>query len=201
MSTFYLTTPIYYPNARPHVGSAYTTIVCDVLARYKRMCGYDVAFLTGTDEHGEKLERAAVMAGKSPTDFVTEKRKLFIELWEKLGMPVSVYPEGDHDSLRFIYTGHPDHEKSVRRMLLRAKEKGYITKRQYEGRYCVSDERYISDGAEPANCDICGRPAELVSEENYFFKLSAFQQRLLDYYEKHPAFVQPEYRMNGSKAS
>ena len=109
MSTFYLTTPIYYPNARPHVGSAYTTIVCDVLARYKRMCGYDVAFLTGTDEHGEKLERAAAAAGQSPSEFVAEKRKLFVELWEKLGIPVKVYPESDRDSLRFIYTTHPDH--------------------------------------------------------------------------------------------
>jgi methionyl-tRNA synthetase len=230
MSTFYLTTPIYYPNARPHVGSAYTTIVCDVLARYKRMCGYDVAFLTGTDEHGEKLERAAAAAGQSPAEFVIEKRKLFIELWEKLGMPVSVYPDADHDSLRFIYTGHPDHEKSVRRMLVAAKiyplrycancglyvhgveppscpkcdgtlePKAVIYKRQYQGRYCVSDERYISDGADPANCDICGRPAELISEENYFFRLSAFEKPLLDYYEKHPAFVQPEYRMNEVKS-
>ncbi len=200
MKTFYLTTPIYYPNARPHVGSAYTTIVCDVLARYKRMCGYDVAFLTGTDEHGEKLERAAAAAGQTPSQFVAEKRKLFIQLWEKLGIPVSVYPEGKPDSLRFIYTTHPDHEKSVRHMLLRAEKNGYITKRRYEGRYCVSDERYISEGTDPVNCDVCGRPAELISEENYFFKLSAFQDRLLELYEKHPEFVQPDYRRNEVKS-
>ena len=175
MSTFYLTTPIYYPNARPHVGSAYTTIVCDVLARYKRMCGYDVAFLTGTDEHGEKLERAAAAAGKSPSEFVAEKRELFVQLWEKLGIPVKVYPESDQNSLRFIYTDHPDHVTSVQRLLIRARENGFIYKRRYEGRYCVSDERYISDNTDPVNCDICGRPAELISEENYFFKLSAFQ--------------------------
>ncbi len=199
MKTFYLTTPIYYPNARPHVGSAYTTIVCDVLARYKRMCGYDVAFLTGTDEHGEKLERAAAAAGQTPSQFVAEKRKLFVQLWEKLGIPVSVYPEGKPDSLRFIYTTHPDHEKSVRRMLLRAKENGHITKRKYEGRYCVSDERYISDGAEPANCDVCGRPAELISEENYFFRLSEFRGKLLGLYSERPWFVQPDYRMNEVK--
>src|SRR5271166_2156188 len=103
MKKLFLTTPIYYPNARPHVGSAYTTIVCDVLARYKRMCGYDVAFLTGTDEHGEKLERAAAAAGQSPSQFVAEKRKLFVQLWEKLGIPVSVYPyaDGKPDALRF----------------------------------------------------------------------------------------------------
>jgi methionyl-tRNA synthetase len=238
MSTFYLTTPIYYPNARPHVGSAYTTIVCDVLARYKRMCGYDVAFLTGTDEHGEKLERAAAAAGMSPSDFVTEKRKLFVELWEKLDIPVKVYPESDRDSLRFIYTTHPDHRRSVRRMLLRAKSyplrycancklyvhgvappscpkcdgtlepKAVIYKRQYQGRYCVSDERYISDGTDPVNCDICGRPAESISEENYFFRLSAFGPSkpdgddgpLLSLYRDNPNFVQPSYRMNEVKS-
>jgi methionyl-tRNA synthetase len=209
MRTFYITTPIYYPNARPHVGSAYTTIVCDVLARYKRMCGYDVAFLTGTDEHGEKLERAAAAAGQSPSQFVEEKRKLFVRLWEKLGIPVSVYGTGksayatpDRDSLRFIYTNHPDHERSVQRLLKLAQKNspGVIYKGKYEGRYCVSDERYIADGSEPADCDICGRPAELISEENYFFKLSAFQNRLLELYEKHPEFVQPDYRRNEVKS-
>src|SRR5215472_15325720 len=186
MKTFYLTTPIYYPNARPHVGSAYTTIVCDVLARYKRMCGYDVAFLTGTDEHGEKLERAASAAGLSPREFVAEKRKLFTDLWKKLGI----------ENTHFVYTDQPDHVTSVQRMLSRAREHGYIDKRRYEGRYCVSDERYISDGTDPVDCDICGRPAELISEENYFFKLSAFEQRLLDLYDKSPGFVQPDFRRN-----
>ena len=186
MKTLYLTTPIYYPNARPHVGSAYTTIVCDVLARYKRMCGYDVAFLTGTDEHGEKLERAAADAGLSPREFVAEKRKLFTDLWKKLGI----------ENTHFVYTDQPDHVTSVQRMLIRAREHGYIDKRRYEGRYCVSDERYISDNTDPVNCDICGRPAELISEENYFFKLSAFQQRLLDLYENSPEFVQPDFRRN-----
>ena len=200
MKEFYITTPIYYPNARPHVGSAYTTIVCDVLARYKRMCGYDVAFLTGTDEHGEKLERAAAAAGQSPIQFVAEKRKLFVQLWEKLGIPVTVYPDCKPDSLRFIYTTHPDHERSVQRLLVRARERGFVDKRRYEGRYCVSDERYISEGTDPVNCDICGRPAELISEDNYFFKLSAFQDRLLELYDEHPEFVQPGYRRNEVKS-
>jgi methionyl-tRNA synthetase len=186
MRTFYLTTPIYYPNARPHVGSAYTTIVCDVLARYKRMCGYDVAFLTGTDEHGEKLERAATAAGLTPREFVAEKRKLFINLWKKLGI----------ENTHFVYTDQPNHVTTVQGMLIRAREHGYIDKRRYEGRYCVYDERYISDGTEPVNCDICGRPAELISEENYFFKLSAFERRLLDLYEKNRGFVQPDFRRN-----
>ncbi|MGA3327610.1 MAG: methionine--tRNA ligase [Terriglobia bacterium] len=200
MKKFFLTTPIYYPNARPHVGSAYTTIVCDVLARYKRMCGYDVAFLTGTDEHGEKLERAAVAAGLSPRDFVAEKRKLFVQLWEKLGMPVKVYPQSDPTSLRFIYTDHPDHVTSVQRLLIRARENGYIYTHRYEGRYCISDERYVSDNTDPVNCDICGRPAELISEDNYFFKLSAFEKPLLELYETHPDFVKPDYRMNEVKS-
>jgi methionyl-tRNA synthetase len=188
MKKFYLTTPLYYPNARPHVGSAYTTIVCDVLARYKRMCGEDVAFFTGTDEHGEKLERAAAAAGVSPREFVAEKRKLFLELWKKLGI----------DYTHFAYTDQADHVTSVQRLLRRAQENepGVVYKGQYQGRYCVNDERYISDGAEPANCDICGRPAELISEENYFFKLSAFQERLLAHYAQHPEFVQPDFRRN-----
>jgi methionyl-tRNA synthetase len=192
MKKFYLTTPLYYPNARPHVGSAYTTIVCDVLARYKRMCGEDVAFFTGTDEHGEKLERAAAAAGVSPREFVAEKRKLFLELWKKLGI----------DYTHFAYTDQADHVTSVQRLLRRAQENepGVIYKGRYQGRYCVSDERYIADGAEPADCDICGRPAELISEENYFFKLSAFQQRLLDHYKNNPEFVKPDYRLNEVKS-
>src|SRR5690242_9225801 len=192
MKTFYLTTPLYYPNARPHVGSAYTTIVCDVLARYKRMCGYDVAFLTGTDEHGEKLERAAADAGVSPREFVAEKRKLFIELWEKLGIKYK------QDYTHFVYTDQPDHITSVQRMLRLAQqnEPGVVEKRRYEGRYCVFDEMYVSEGSEPVACPNCGRPTELISEENYFFRLSAFEKRLLDHYKKHPEFVQPDFRRN-----
>jgi methionyl-tRNA synthetase len=187
MKTFYLTTPIYYPNARPHVGSAYTTIVCDVIARYKRMCGYDVAFLTGTDEHGEKLQRAAEAEGKSPAEFVASKRELFRKLWRVLN--ISEY--------RFVHTSqNPDHVRSVQWMLQQAEKNGYIEKKRYEGRYCVSDERYVSDNTDAVNCDICGRSAELISEENYFFKLSAFQDRLLELYEKHPEFVQPHFRHN-----
>ncbi len=189
---FYLTTPLYYPNARPHVGSAYTTIVCDVLARYKRMCGYDVAFLTGTDEHGEKLERAASAAGLSPRQFVAEKRKLFVDLWKKLGI----------DYTHFVYTDQPNHVTSVQRMLRLARqhEPGVIEKRRYQGRYCVFDEMYVSEGSEPVNCPNCGRPAELISEDNYFFKLSAFEDRLLDLYEKHPEFVRPDFRLNEVKS-
>ena len=190
MSKFYLTTPLYYPNARPHVGSAYTTIVCDVIARYKRMCGDDVAYLTGTDEHGEKLQRAAEAAGVEPAAFVAEKRKLFTDLWKKLGIDYS----------HFVYTDQPGHATSVQRLIRLAQKNQYIYKEHYQGRYCVHDERYVSDGTDPANCDICGRPAELINEENYFFKLSAFQDRLLELYEQQPNFVQPDYRMNEVKS-
>ncbi|HEY6290377.1 MAG TPA: methionine--tRNA ligase [Terriglobia bacterium] len=195
MNRLYLTTPIYYPNARPHVGSAYTTIVCDVLARYKRMCGYDVAFLTGTDEHGEKLQRAADAAGMPVERFVAEKRELFRNLWHTLG--ISEY--------RFVHTSqNPAHRESVQWMIRQADKAGYIDKKKYVGRYCISDERYVSDGPEPANCDVCGRPAELISEENYFFKLSAFgpsepgreDGKLMELYRDNPQFVQPDFRRN-----
>jgi len=188
---FYLTTPIYYANSRPHVGSAYTTIVCDVIARYKRTCGYDVAFLTGTDEHGEKIARAAADAGMQPGDFVAREREHFRRLWRELGI----------SECRFVHTSqNPDHVKSVQWMIEQARKAGYIEKRKYEGRYCIYDERYVSDSTEPINCDICGRPAELVSEENYFFKLSAFQDKLLELYHTNPQFVQPEFRMNEVKS-
>lgn len=199
MSKFYLTTPIYYPNARPHVGSAYTTIVCDVIARYKRMCGYDVAFLTGTDEHGEKLRRAAEEAGKSPAEFVAEKRKLFTSLWQSLGIPR--YSSENPAGYRFVHTSqNSGHVESVHWMIRQAQKAAYIEKRKYEGRYCIFDERYVSDSTEPVNCDICGRPAELISEENYFFKLSAFQERLLKLYDERPDFVRPDFRMNEVKS-
>jgi methionyl-tRNA synthetase len=211
MKKFYITTPIYYPNARPHVGSAYTTIVCDAIARYKRMCGYDVAFLTGTDEHGEKLQRAADAAGMPVEQFVAEKRELFKALWRTLGMGEfqsiesldrrSTEPSTPPIKRLFVHTSqNTAHVKSVQWMIQQAKKAGYIEKKRYEGRYCVFDERYVSDSAEPVNCDICGRPAELISEENYFFTLSAFQNRLLKLYEEHPEFVLPDFRMNEVKS-
>ena len=192
MGKFYFTTPLYYPNARLHAGHAYTTLVCDAFARYKRLCGYDVAFLTGTDEHGEKLERAANEAGVSPQAFVAAKRAEIQKLWKLL----------DISYTHFIYTDRPDHTVSVQRMLRLAQknEPGVIYKAQYEGRYCVFDELYISESREPANCPVCGRPGELISEHNYFFKLSAFQDRLLKLYDEHPEFVRPDFRLNEVKS-
>jgi methionyl-tRNA synthetase len=195
---FYLTTPIYYANSRPHVGSAYTTIVCDVIARYKRMCGYEVAYLTGTDEHGVNIERAAEKLGVTPQQLVDKNQQIFRDLWKLLGISYT----------GFIRTTSPEHAKAVqtlvRRTMARDKdlpaEKRSIYKAKYEGRYCIYDNLYVSDTPEPANCQICGRPAELISEENYFFRLSAYQQQLLDLYAKNPQWVQPDFRMNEVKS-
>ena len=183
---FYLTTPIYYANARPHVGSAYTTLVADTVARFKRMQGYDVAFLTGTDEHGENIARAAAQAGLSPKELVDRNSAIFRALWDELGIGYT----------HFIRTTSSDHLRAVRRLLLRARDAGYVYKSFYQGRYCVHDNLYVTDSSEPADCPLCGRPAELVSEENYFFKLSAFQDRLMKLYEEQPGFIRPPFRRN-----
>lgn len=183
---FYLTTPIYYANSRPHVGSSYTTIVCDVIARYKRMRGYEVAFLTGTDEHGVNIERAAAKAGRTPRQQVDLNAQIFQDLWKTLDIPYT----------HFVRTTSPEHARGVYMLLRKAKDAGYIYKGKYEGRYCIHDNLYVTDSAEPADCPLCGRPAELVSEENYFFKLSAFTEKLLHLYESHPEFIRPDFRRN-----
>src|SRR5579862_2108676 len=197
---FYLTTPIYYANSRPHVGSAYTTIVCDVIARYKRMCGYDVAFVTGTDEHGVNIERAAEAKGITPQQLVDENEKIFRELWKLLGITNRIGNAGEG----FVRTTSPEHARAVQTLVRRTIErdkhlppdKRSIFKRKYEGRYCIYDNAYVSDTPEPVNCPTCGRPAELISEENYFFRLSAYKDQLLDIYRNQPQFVQPDFRMN-----
>jgi methionyl-tRNA synthetase len=195
---FYLTTPIYYANSRPHVGSAYTTIVCDVIARYKRMCGYDVAYLTGTDEHGVNIERAAEKQGITPQQLVDKNEKIFRELWKLLGIT----------NTEFIRTTEPRHARAVQNLVRRTIErdknlepsKRAIYKKKYEGRYCIYDNLYVSDTPEPADCQICGRPGELVSEENYFFRLSAYQEKLLELYKSSPHFVHPDFRFNEVKS-
>ena len=195
---FYLTTPIYYANSRPHVGSAYTTIVCDVIARYKRMCGYDVAYLTGTDEHGVNIERAAEKQGITPQQLVDKNEKIFRELWKLLGIT----------NTEFIRTTEPRHARAVQNLVRRTLERDKVLepsqraiyKKKYEGRYCIYDNLYVSDTPEPADCQICGRPGELVSEENYFFRLSAYQEKLLELYKNSPHFVHPDFRFNEVKS-
>jgi methionyl-tRNA synthetase len=189
---FYLTTPIYYANSRPHVGSAYTTIVCDVIARYKRMCGYEVAYLTGTDEHGVNIERAAEKLGISPAELVDRNCKIFLELWKLLGIEYT----------HFIRTTEPQHARAVQNLVRRTMKHSpdAIYKAKYEGRYCIYDNLYISDTPEPVNCPTCGRPGELVSEENYFFRLSAYQGKLLELYKNNPQFLVPDFRFNEVKS-
>jgi len=183
---FYLTTPIYYVNARPHLGHTYTTVVADTIARYKRMRGYEVVLLTGTDEHGQKVERSAKAAGVAPQEFVDRISGEYRRLWDELGL-------GIH---RFVRTTELRHARAVQRLFRKAAEHGHIYKGHYEGQYCVFDELYVDDPTPGALCPDCGRPTERIREENYFFKLSAFQDRLLEHYEKHPEFVQPETRRN-----
>ncbi|MGC2721876.1 MAG: methionine--tRNA ligase, partial [Candidatus Acidiferrales bacterium] len=189
---YYLTTPIYYANSRPHVGSAYTTIVCDAIARYKRMCGYEVAYLTGTDEHGVNIERAAEAKGVTPQKLVDQNEQIFRDLWKLLGISIT----------DFIRTTSPEHERAVQTLVRRTMKRSpdAIYKKRYEGRYCIYDNAYVSDAPDPAKCQICGRDAELISEENYFFRLSAYGDRLLKLYQEHPHFVQPDFRMNEVRA-
>jgi methionyl-tRNA synthetase len=182
---FYITTPIYYVNARPHIGHAYTTIACDTIARRQRMLGAETFFLTGTDEHGQKIERAAQAAGKTPQQYADEISAEFRQLWKRMGI--------SNDD--FIRTTEDRHKKRVQALFRKLRDDGYIYKGTYTGQYCVSDELYV-DGAKPGDpCPTCGRITETVSEENYFFKLSMFQDKLLALYA-NPEFIRPETRRN-----
>jgi len=178
---FYLTTPIYYVNARPHLGHAYSTIVCDAIARRKRALGVDTYFLTGTDEHGQKIERSAELAGRTPAEFAAAISGEFRGLWDKLGL--------SYDD--FIRTTEERHKRGVQKLFATLRDKGFIYKGSYTGQYCVSDEAYV-DGPPGTVCPDCGRVTETVSEENYFFKLSAFERKLLEFYEANPGFMGPE---------
>jgi methionyl-tRNA synthetase len=183
---YYLTTPIYYVNAAPHIGHTYTTLAAETIKRFKRMQGCDAVMTTGTDEHGQKVERSAEAAGMSPEEFATVVSNEFRELWDKLGI------QYDH----FIRTTDPRHYKTVQWLFQRCLDNGFIYKGSYTGQYCVSDELYINDAKPGDPCPDCGRPTETVTEENYFFKLSAFQDVLLKHYEENPDFIRPESRRN-----
>ena len=183
---FYITTPIYYVNARPHIGHAYTTIACDTIARRHRMLGDDTWFLTGTDEHGQKIERAAQAAGKTPQQFTDEVSAQFRALWDRMGLSYDDY----------IRTTSTRHKQGVQALWKRIQDAGYIYKSHYTGQYCVYDELYVDSVGPGAPCPECGRPTETVKEENYFFKLSAFQERLVRLYTEPPDFIRPETRRN-----
>ncbi len=183
---YYLTTPIYYVNAAPHIGHTYTTIVADLVRRFKSMQGYRAVLTTGTDEHGQKVERSARAAGKTPEEFTTIIAEEFREQWRKLGLKID----------RFQRTTNPQHHKVVQDLFRRCLDNGYIYKSAYTGQYCFFDELYVSDAKPGDPCPDCGRPTETVTEENLFFKLSAFTEKLIELHEKNPEFLMPETRRN-----
>ena len=187
MSRFYVTTPIYYVNDVPHIGHAYTTVAADVLTRWHRLLGDEVFFLTGTDEHGLKIQRAAEAKGLEPAQLVAEVAGVFREEWNLLDI---AYDD-------FIRTTEPRHHKAVQEFLQLIYDAGDIELGLYEGLYCVSCELYYSEEElNDGNCPIHDRPVEHVTEENYFFKLSRYGDRLLEYYTAHPEAVQPDSRRN-----
>lgn len=185
--TFYITTPIYYVNDAPHIGHSYTTIAADVLARYKRMKMLDVFFLTGTDEHGQKIQKAAQACSKTPMEFVDDIVDKFKALWNTLGI--------SNDN--FIRTTDERHCHRVKKIFQQIFENGDIYLGEYEGWYCIPCESFwIESQLEERKCPACKRPVEKVREKNYFFRLSKYQNALLEYYDKHPGFIQPESRKN-----
>jgi methionyl-tRNA synthetase len=185
--TFYITTPIYYPSGNLHIGHAYTTVAGDAMARYKRMRGFDVRYLTGTDEHGQKIQRNAEEKGVTPQAYVDTIVSGIKELWDKL--------EISYDD--FIRTTEDRHKRIVEKIFAQLLEQGDIYLDQYEGWYCTPCESFYTDRQlVDGNCPDCGRPVEKVKEESYFFKMSKYVDRLLQYYEENPEFIQPESRKN-----
>ncbi|MCM3603660.1 methionine--tRNA ligase [Robertmurraya korlensis] len=185
--TFYLTTPIYYPSGNLHIGHAYTTVAGDAMARYKRLRGFDVMYLTGTDEHGQKIQRKAEEKGITPQAYVDDIVDGIQELWKKLDI--------SYDD--FIRTTQDRHKTVVEKIFTQLLEQGDIYLDQYEGMYCTPCESFFTERQlNEGNCPDCGRPVEKVKEESYFFKVSKYADRLLQYYEENPAFIQPESRKN-----
>lgn len=189
--TYYITTPIYYPSANLHVGHTYCTVMADAMARFKRLSGYDVRFLTGTDEHGQKIQTLAESKGVTPQAYVDEVVDGIKKLWETM--------EISYDD--FIRTTEERHISRVQKIFMKMYEKGDIYKGEYEGLYCTQCEAFWTESQlVNGNCPDCGRPVSKAKEEAYFFKLSEYSQKLLDLYEEKPEFLQPETRRNEMKA-
>lgn len=185
--TYYITTPIYYPSAKLHIGNTYTTVAADALARYKRLTGYDVMFLTGTDEHGQKIQRIAEEKGVTPKDYVDEIVAGIQDLWKLMNISYD----------KFIRTTDDYHKKTVQKIFKQLYDQGDIYKGAYEGWYCTPCESFWTDTqAVDGKCPDCGRPVETAKEEAYFFKMSKYADRLIEYIETHPEFIQPESRKN-----
>ncbi|MEG0301464.1 methionine--tRNA ligase [Cetobacterium sp.] len=185
---FYVTTPIYYVNGDPHVGSAYTTIAADIIAKYKKSMGFDVFFLTGTDEHGQKVEEAAKTRGLTPQAWTDSMAPRFIDMWKAL----------DINYTDFIRTTEPRHKDAVKKILKTVHDKGDIYKGEYEGKYCVSCETFVPENqiVNGNHCPDCGKELRTVKEESYFFKMSKYQDMLLEHIDKHPDFILPHSRKN-----
>ncbi len=186
--TFYITTPIYYPSGSMHIGHTYTTVAADTMTRFKKMTGYDTYFLTGTDEHGQKIERKAAAAGVDPKSYIDPIVEETKALWKMM--------EIEYDD--FIRTTDERHVKVVQKIFKRFYDQGDIYKSEYEGQYCADCEAFWTPSQlkEGNGCPDCGRPTELVREESYFFKMSKYQDWLIDYIEKNPEFIQPVSRAN-----
>lgn len=185
--TFYITTPIYYPNDNLHLGHTYTTIVADVLKRFKRIQGYDTFLVTGTDEHGQKIQEAAAAAGKQPKEYVDEIVESAQKLWKSLDI--------EYDE--FIRSTNPNHEKAVQKIFTKLYEKGEIYKDTYKGHYCTPCESFWTDTQlVDGKCPDCGREVHYREEESYFFRLSKYRDKLLEHYEKHPEYILPVARKN-----
>ena len=184
---FYITTPIYYPSGRFHIGTAYTTVLADSIKRYHKLKGEDTYMLTGTDEHGQKIEEKAKELGKTPKEYVDEMAAMAKELWKKM----------DIDYNYFIRTTDSEHEKTVQKIFDHFMEQGDIYKGEYEGWYCVPCETYFTETQlVNGKCPDCGREVKLMKEESYFFNMKKYADRLLKYYEDHPDFVKPAFRKN-----
>ena len=184
---FYITTPIYYPSANFHIGHCYTTIIADAIARYKRLTGYDVFYLTGTDEHGLKIQKKAEEAGITPQEYVDDIVENSKDLWKRLNISYD----------KFIRTTDKEHVECVQKIFEKLYNQGDIYKGEYKGLYCTPCESFwtetqLIDG----KCPDCGRDVNEVSEEAYFFKLSKYQDRLVKFYDEHPTFIEPESRKN-----
>ena len=195
--TYYITTPIYYPSGKLHIGNSYTTVACDAEARFKRLNGYDVFFLTGTDEHGLKIEQKADKLGMQPQEYVDQMAAGIKKLWKTLKITND----------KFIRTTDDYHEKAVQRIFQKFVDQGDIYKGEYTGWYSVDDEEYFTESqlAEVYRDDNgkvvggkapSGHEVQLVKEESYFFKMSKYADWLMNYYQEHPDFIEPHTRMN-----
>ena len=184
---YYITTPIYYASGDLHIGHCYTTVICDAISRFKRMNGFDVFYLTGTDEHGQKVEQKAIAAGKTPQQYVDDIVVKIKDLWKLLDISYD----------KFIRTTDDYHMKTIQKIMEKLLANGDIYKSEYEGLYCTPCESFWTESQlVNGKCPDCGREVKLMKEESYFFRLSKYQDRLMQYYESHPDFIAPKSRLN-----